>query len=75
MNIASLSDSTHLAYITKVYIMDATHYWSFAREYSVWNAAVTALQFWILDLEPHILSNATVQVYTAFFCSNSAQQL
>ena len=55
--------------------MDATHYWPFAREYSIWNAAVTALQFWMADLEPYTLSNAIEQVYTAFFCSNSAQQL
>ena len=27
------------------------------------------------DLEPQTLSNATEQVYTTFFCSNSAQQL
>ena len=75
MNIASFNDSTHLTHITKVYIMDATHCWSFAREYSIWNATVAALQFWTVDLEPHILSNATEHVYTAFFCSNTAQQL
>ena len=33
------------------------------------------LQFWTADLEPHILSNAIELVYTAFFYSNSAQQL
>ena len=38
--------------------MDATHYWLFAREYSMWNAAVTALKFWTVDLELHILSDA-----------------
>ena len=38
--------------------MDATHYWLFAREYSIWNAAVTALQFWMADLNPQTLSNA-----------------
>ena len=32
--------------------MDATHYWPFAREYSIWNAALAALQFWMADLEP-----------------------
>ena len=55
--------------------MDATHYWPFPREYSVWNAAVTALQFWMADLKPHILNNATERVYIAFFCCDSAQQL
>ena len=55
--------------------MDATHYWSFAREYSMWNAAVTALQFWMADLKPHIPSDAIEEVYTAFFCCNSSLQL
>ena len=58
MNIASFSDSTHLTYITKLYIMDATHYWAFAREYLIQNATFAALQFWTADLKPHILSNA-----------------
>ena len=51
------------------------HYWPFAWEYSIWNAAVTALHFWTADLKPHILSNAIEWVYTAFFHSNSTQQL
>ena len=55
--------------------MDATHYWPFAREYSIWNAADVALQFWMADLEPQNLSNAIKWVYTAFFCSMSSQQL
>ena len=55
--------------------MDATDYWSFAREYSIWNIAVAALQFWMADLDPQMLSNTTEQVYTAFFCSNFAQHL
>ena len=41
------------------------------REYSVWNAAVAALQFWTADLEAHILSSTIDQVYTAFFYSTS----
>ena len=59
----------------RFFIMDATHYWSFAREYSIWDAAVATLQFWMADLDPQNLSNAIEWVYTAFFCSNSAQQL
>ena len=55
--------------------MDTTHYWPFAREYAIWNATVTALQFWMTDLKPHTLSNDIEWVYKAFFCSNSAQQL
>ena len=58
MNIASFSASTHLTYITKVYIMDATHYWLFAREYLIWSATVAALKLSTADLKPHILRNA-----------------
>ena len=57
------------------FIMDTTLYWPFAIEYSIWNATVAALQFWMEDLKPHTLRNAIEQVYTAFFSSNSAQQL
>ena len=39
-------------------IMDATHYWLYAKEYSIWNAAVAALQFWTGDLKPHTLIDA-----------------
>ena len=46
-----------------------------AREYSVWNAVVAALQFWTADLEAHGLSSATEEVYTAFFYSTSAHIL
>ena len=59
----------------RFFIMDATDYWSFAWEYSIWNAAVAALQFWMDDLDPPMLSNTTERVYTAFFCSDSAQHL
>ena len=55
--------------------MDATHYWPFAPEYSIWNATVTALQYWRADHEPYILSNAIEWVYIAFLYSDSTQQL
>ena len=45
------------------YVMNATHYWLFASKYSIWNAAVAALQFWTADLEPHILSNTIEWVH------------
>ena len=38
--------------------MDAIDYWPFAWEYSIWNAAVAALQFWTEDVDPLTLSNA-----------------
>ena len=55
--------------------MDALQYWPFVHEYSLWNAAVTALQFWMADLKQHILSNAIDQVYAAFFYSDFTQPL
>ena len=55
--------------------MDTAQYWPFAREYTIWNAAVSALQFWMEDLKPNILSVATERVYMAFFCIESSQQL
>ena len=39
-------------------IMNATDYWPLAREYSIWNATIGALQFWTAVLEPNILSSA-----------------
>ena len=59
----------------RFFTMDATDYWPFAQEYSIWNAAVTALQFCMVDLNPLMLNNTIERVYTAFFCSDSAQQL
>ena len=46
--------------------MEATHYCPFSREYAIWNTTVTALQFWMEDLKPHILSDAIETAYTAF---------
>ena len=46
--------------------MNTADYWSMAREYSVWNATVAALQFWTADLEAHTLSSTIEQVYNAF---------
>ena len=46
-----------------------------AREYSVWNAAVAALQLWTVDLEAHILSSTINQVFNFFFYSTSTHML
>ena len=46
-----------------------------AREYSIWNAAVAALNFWTADLKVHVLSSATEEVYRAFFYAPSAHTL
>ena len=50
-------------------------YWPIIREYSVWNAAVAALQFWTADLKAHILSSTINQVFHAFFYSTSTHIL
>ena len=51
--------------------MNTTDYWPMVREYSVWNAAVAALQFWTADLEAHYLSSTIEEVYNAFFYTTS----
>ena len=51
--------------------MNITDYWPMARKYSVWNAAVAALQFWTAILEAHILSSTIDQIFNAFFYSKS----
>ena len=51
--------------------MDVVDYWLMAREYSIWNATITSLQFWTADLDPVTLCRATEQVYTTFFYSSS----
>ena len=56
-------------------IMNVTDYWPMAREYSVWNATVAALQFWTADLEAHVLSSAIEQVYNTFFYFTSTHLL
>ena len=65
------SYSMHLLHVN----MNTTDYWPMAREYSVWNAKVAALQFWTADLEAHILSSTIEQVYNAFFYSTSTHLL
>ena len=41
----------------------------------MWNATVAVLQFLTADLEPHILSSATEQVYAASFYTTSMHLL
>ena len=55
--------------------MDPVNYLPMAREYSIGNATVAALQFWTADLEEHILSSAIEQVYNTFFYSTSTYML
>ena len=55
--------------------MNSMDYWPMAREYSVWNAAVVALQFWTTDLKAHVLRSTIEEVYTAFFYTASVHTL
>ena len=55
--------------------MDATDYWPMAREYSIWNATITSLQFWTADQYPVTLGRATEWVYTTFVYSPSSHTL
>ena len=51
--------------------MDLVDYCLMAREYSIWNTTVAALQFWTAGLEVHVPSSAIEQVYNTFFYSTS----
>ena len=64
----------HLTLLLHI-IMNVTDYWPMAREYSIWNATVAALQFWTADIKAHVLSSATEQVYNAFFYTTSTHLL
>ena len=55
--------------------MNTTDYWPMAREYSIWNSTVAALQFWTADLEVDVLSSTIEQVYNALFYSASTHLL
>ena len=71
--ILSTESSRFLQYI-HIHI-DATDYWPMAREYSVWNAVIAALQFWTADLDAHTLSSAREEVSSVFFYTASAHTL
>ena len=55
--------------------MKTPDYWPMAREYSVWNAAISALQFWTADLEASALNSAIEEVYMAFFYTDASYRL
>ena len=55
--------------------MDTSQDWTFAHEYSIWNAAVTALGFRMADCEPRILRNAIDQVHGSLFYTQHMQSL
>ena len=47
--------------------METAEYWLMTREYGIWNAAITSLQFWAEDLDPVTLGIASEHVYNHFF--------
>ena len=55
--------------------MDPVNYRLMAREYSVWDAVISALPFWTANLKAHVLSSAIEQVYNTFFYSTSTHML
>ena len=55
--------------------MNVTDYWPLASEYSIWNAAVVALQFWTANRKALVLSSTIEQVYNAFFYTTSMHLL
>ena len=55
--------------------MDSENYWPMAREYSIWNAAIALLQFWMADFDPVTLGSTMEEVYSAFFYSSSSHTL
>ena len=55
--------------------MNVMDYWLMAREYSVWNAAVVVLQFWMADINAHTLGSTINKVFNAFFYSTSTHLL
>ena len=55
--------------------MNTADYWPMAIKYSIWNAAVAALQFWTADPKAHVLSSTIEQVYNVFFYSTSTHLL
>ena len=75
INLQSFSDCIHYFLHLQASTVDASQYWSFTHEYSLWNATVAVLQFWMTDLKPHILSNVIDQVHTAFFYGNYTKQM
>ena len=64
--------------LTTLHVYQDEHkpdYWPMAREYLVWNAAISAPQFWTVDLEASALNSAIEEVYMAFFYTDASYRL
>ena len=55
--------------------METAECWPMAREYGIWNAAITSLQFWAEDLDPVTLGIASECVYNHFFWTSTSHTL
>ena len=55
--------------------MVTAEYWPMACEYTIWNAAIASLQFWVEDLDPITLGIASECVYTTFFWTSTSHTL
>ena len=55
--------------------MNVADYWPMAREYSIWNAAITSLQFWTADLDPVTLAGLQKKSTQHFHYSSSSHTL
>ena len=74
-NSKSLTSQQTSSFHLHISTVDTSQYWPFAWEYIIWNAAVTAVQFWMADLKPPIFSNTIACVHAAFFYSDITQQM
>ena len=55
--------------------METAEYWLMACKYTIWNAAITSLQFWTEDLDPITLGIASECIYTTFFWTPTSHTL
>ena len=55
--------------------METAEYWLMACEYTIWNAAITSLQFWAEDPDPITLGIASECIYTTFFWTPTSHTL
>ena len=55
--------------------MDTAHYWPMACKYTIWNVAITSLQFWAEDLDPVTLGITSECIYTTFFWTPTSHTL
>ena len=75
INLQLSTDCIHFHLHLQGSTIDPSQYWPFTHVYSIWNATVAALQFWMADLKPHILSNVKEGVHAAFFYGDYTQQM